>query len=70
MVCFTATCQLLFYFLIIGAIAKASYYNEGWLDHTLYTMICTGNESTLLNCSYKTSGSCGSYNDAGVICQG
>ena len=58
-------------FYIIGAIAKTSYYTEGWLPHSLYNLNCTGNESILFNCSYETSGvSCGNYDDAGVICQG
>ncbi|XP_019861045.1 PREDICTED: scavenger receptor cysteine-rich domain superfamily protein-like, partial [Amphimedon queenslandica] len=53
-----------------GAIAKTSYYAEGWLPHSLYNLNCIGDESTLFNCSYEISGaSCGSYDDAGVICQ-
>lgn len=53
-----------------GALAKTSYYAEGWLPHSLYNLNCFGNESTLFNCSYETSGvSCGSYDDAGAICQ-
>uniref|UniRef100_A0A1X7T7Q6 Uncharacterized protein n=1 Tax=Amphimedon queenslandica TaxID=400682 RepID=A0A1X7T7Q6_AMPQE len=52
------------------AIAKTSYYAEGWLPHSLYNLNCIGDESTLFNCSYEISGaSCGSYDDAGVICQ-
>ena len=54
----------------IGAIAKPSYFVEVWLPFHFYSVNCSGNESTLLNCSYSTTGSC-TYNtqDAGVICQ-
>ncbi|XP_019858318.1 PREDICTED: deleted in malignant brain tumors 1 protein-like, partial [Amphimedon queenslandica] len=52
-----------------GAIAKASYFTEVWLPFHFYSVNCSGNESTLLNCSYSTTGSCYSRQDAGLICQ-
>ncbi|XP_019861855.1 PREDICTED: neurotrypsin-like, partial [Amphimedon queenslandica] len=52
-----------------GAIAKASYFTEGWLPFHLYSVNCSGNESTLLNCSYSTTGTCYNIQDAGAICQ-
>uniref|UniRef100_A0A1X7TQF9 SRCR domain-containing protein n=2 Tax=Amphimedon queenslandica TaxID=400682 RepID=A0A1X7TQF9_AMPQE len=52
-----------------GAIAKASYFTEGRLPFHLYSVNCSGNESTLLNCSYSTTGSCYNTQDAGTICQ-
>ena len=54
---------------MIGAIAKTSYFVEAWLPFHLYSVNCSGNESTLLNCSYSTTGSCYSIHDAGLICQ-
>uniref|UniRef100_A0A1X7UMK1 SRCR domain-containing protein n=1 Tax=Amphimedon queenslandica TaxID=400682 RepID=A0A1X7UMK1_AMPQE len=52
-----------------GAIAKASYFTETWLSFYLYSVNCNGNESTLLNCSYSTTGTCYNTQDAGAICQ-
>lgn len=56
----------------IGAIAKSNYYYEYQLTHAMYNVTCTGNENTLLNCSYHTTElpHCHLTNDAGVICQG
>uniref|UniRef100_A0A1X7TYN8 SRCR domain-containing protein n=1 Tax=Amphimedon queenslandica TaxID=400682 RepID=A0A1X7TYN8_AMPQE len=52
-----------------GAIAKASYFTEVWLPFHIYSVNCSGNESTLLNCSYSTAGSCYNTQGAGAICQ-
>ena len=58
---------------ITGAIAKANYYTESILPHTLFNMNCTGNERTVFDCSYNRTLSAGStcydYEDASVICQ-
>ena len=45
-------------------------FSETSLSHVLSDVSCQGSESTLLQCQYSTSGSCGATEDAAVVCQG
>ena len=74
--CFYIICLvwLVHYCYILGAIAKASFYTESILPHTMFNISCTGNENTLFDCVYSevvsVGSKCNSYEDARVICQG
>ena len=63
-----------YYYFILGAIAKTSFYTETILPHTMFNMNCTGDEATLFDCVYSevvsVGSNCYSYEDAGVTCQG
>ena len=45
-------------------------FRETSLLHLLSDVNCQGSESNLLQCQYSTADSCGSTEDAGVVCQG
>ena len=48
--------------------------SENVLPHNIYNVTCTGDEDSLLNCTYSTKPvdglTCGNFDDAAVICQG
>ena len=56
----------------VGAIAAKGYYTYSGKQHYILDLNCTGNETTVWNCSYNgISGySCPDSNDASVSCQG
>ena len=60
------------YVLDVGAIAAKGYYTYSGKQHYILDLNCTGNESTVWNCSYNgISGySCPDSHDASVSCQG
>jgi len=56
-----------------GAITlNNSLYAEGNLPTHINTVSCRGAETLLLNCPFNNVavGSCGRFEDAGIICQG
>ena len=56
-----------------GAIAlNNSPYAEGSLPTHINTVSCRGAETLLLDCPFNNVavGSCGRFEDAGIICQG
>ena len=51
----------------MGAL-KQSFFGPGTGPIHFGYVNCIGNESALINCSYKPDNPCSHYNDAGVIC--
>ena len=45
-------------------------FSETSLVHLLSDVNCQGSETNLLQCQYSTVGSCGTTEDAVVVCQG
>jgi len=59
--------------MMAGAIAlNNSLYAEGNLPTHINTVSCRGAETLLLDCPFNNVavGSCGRFEDAGIICQG
>uniref|UniRef100_A0A1X7U1B7 Deleted in malignant brain tumors 1 protein n=1 Tax=Amphimedon queenslandica TaxID=400682 RepID=A0A1X7U1B7_AMPQE len=53
-----------------GAVAYGSaYFGQGSGAIALDDMQCTGNESSLFNCTYNPNHNCVHFEDAGVLCQ-
>uniref|UniRef100_A0A1X7ULL6 Deleted in malignant brain tumors 1 protein n=1 Tax=Amphimedon queenslandica TaxID=400682 RepID=A0A1X7ULL6_AMPQE len=56
-----------------GALTKRDVYSEIVLSHNIYNVNCTGNEDSIMNCTYNTKpnneSTCRSNDDAVVICQ-
>ena len=48
----------------------SSSFSETSLPHLLSDVTCLGSETNLLQCQYSTVVSCGSNEDAEVVCQG
>ena len=57
------------YAIIIGAVPASGYYSENVWAIGIINPKCTGNESSILNCSHNQTGSCSPSHDASVICQ-
>ena len=60
-------------FLYTGAIAASGYYTDYHWPFGIIDLNCTGNESSIWNCTYNGTSdfySCSSSHDASVICQG
>ena len=56
-----------------GAIGLTdSEFSEGVKREVINTILCAGNESSVLNCPISFEGleSCGQFEDAGIVCQG
>ena len=47
-----------------------SYFGQGAGPVTINTIVCSGNEPNISNCTISTPSSCSHYNDAGVRCAG
>ena len=48
----------------------SSSFSETSLPHLLSDVTCQGSETNVLQCQYSTVVSCGSNEDAEVVCQG
>jgi len=55
----------------LGAIALQNEFSEGNLPVLISSLVCSGLEQDLLNCSVNigSSASCGRFEDAAVVCQ-
>lgn len=51
---------------------KSAFFGEGKEDIWLDDVVCTGSESSILNCQHRPIGenNCGHNEDAGVVCSG
>ena len=69
LLCFLLYCTILY----TGAIAASGYYTDYHWPFGIIDLNCTGNESSIWNCTYNGTSefySCSSSHDASVICQG
>lgn len=59
-------------FTYVGAVSLKGHYIEYEKSHFILDIHCTGNESTIWNCSQNQleDYECSSNKDAAVICQG
>lgn len=60
------------YFWIIGALSTHDCFTESQLSFGITELNCTGSEEHLVNCSHSNAQlyTCGTFNDASVLCQG
>ena len=61
-----ANCKLTF----VGAIGGGEIFNDGAHNSVLSSVMCKGDEETLLECNNSTTSGCGDRKDAHVVCQG